>query len=206
MSEDLLERATRALRELSTEPELHPGFTRERVLRSAATRGAASGGVGLGWVLAVAGAIAAAGVLRVAQHRPTRIADPAPRVETREERRAPATAPPPSAAAPAAAGGAAPAPATSPPEIVDELELFRRARSLHVSDDARALSAWDDYLRVAPHGRHAPEARYSRAVCLVRAGRIAEARTELEPFARGDYRGFRKREAQALLDSDALQH
>ena len=204
MNEDLLERATRALRELSTEPELHPGFTRERVLRSAATRTAASGGVGLGWVLAIAGVIAAAGVLQVAQHRPTRIAPPAPRLRAHDEPRTPATDPQPSAAS--EAGAAAPVhPTPASAEVVDELELFRRARRLHLTNDAQALAAWDDYLRVAPHGRHAPEARYSRAICLARAGRIAEARAELEPFARGEYRGFRKREAQALLDSDTLR-
>ena len=46
----------------------------------------------------------------------------------------------------------------------------------------------------------APEARYNRALSLVRLGRTQEARSALEPFANGAYGGYRKDEAKALLD------
>jgi hypothetical protein len=51
-----------------------------------------------------------------------------------------------------------------------------------------ALEAWDQYLAVAPHGRFAPEARFNRAIDLVRLGRTGEAADALEALAHGDYR------------------
>lgn len=81
--------------------------------------------------------------------------------------------------------------------------LFAEAHRLHfVEHDAtRALHAWDAYLSAAPHGRFAPEARYNRALSLVRLERRAEAIRELEAFASGRYRGYRQHEAQALLEA-----
>jgi hypothetical protein len=67
-------------------------------------------------------------------------------------------------------------------------------------DPARALAGWDAYLGAAPSGPFAPEARYNRALSLIRLGRNAEARTALEPFANGSYGGYRKDEASALLE------
>ena len=67
-------------------------------------------------------------------------------------------------------------------------------------DPARALAAWDAYLRAAPNGEFAPEARYNRALSLVRLGRTAEAQSALEPFATGAYGNYRKTEASALLE------
>ena len=43
------------------------------------------------------------------------------------------------------------------------------------------------------------EARYNRAIVLLRLGRHAEARAVLEAFARGDYGAFRRADARLLL-------
>jgi hypothetical protein len=118
---------------------------------------------------------------------PRRPAAPAPLAQA--ERTA---APEPEATA--VTPGPAPKPARSA-----ELELFRRAQSLHKARDARALAAWDAYLRVADKGVLVPEARYNRALCLVRLGRSAEARSALQPFAHGAYGDYRRAEARALL-------
>lgn len=93
------------------------------------------------------------------------------------------------------------APAVSAPD--PNAPLFAEAHRIHFveRDPARALAAWDRYLAVAPAGRFAPEARYNRALSLVRLGRTDEARPELEAFARGTYGNYRRDEAKALLDA-----
>jgi hypothetical protein len=83
--------------------------------------------------------------------------------------------------------------------------LFRRAQQLHSAHDPGALAAWDRYLVAADGGVLIPEARYNRALCLVRLGRVQEAKLALTPFARGDYAGYRRAEAQALLKALAAQ-
>ena len=82
------------------------------------------------------------------------------------------------------------------------LALYRVAHAAHFvdHDPARALAAWDAYLRAAPNGEFAPEARYNRALSLVRLGRTEEAKRALEPFATGAYGNYRKTEASALLE------
>jgi hypothetical protein len=82
------------------------------------------------------------------------------------------------------------------------LALYRIAHTAHFAehDPSRALAAWDVYLGAAPNGEFAPEARYNRALCLVRLGRAQEARSALEPFANGAYGSYRKAEASALLE------
>jgi hypothetical protein len=92
---------------------------------------------------------------------------------------------------------------TRPADVDPDYDLYLAAHRLHFVDHApqAALNAWDDYLRAAPRGRFALEAHYNRALCLVRLGRRAEAETALEPFARGAYGGYRKVEAQSLLDA-----
>ena len=81
------------------------------------------------------------------------------------------------------------------------LALYRVAHAAHFveRDPARALAAWDAYLSAAPNGEFAPEARYNRALSLVRLGRTAEAERALTPFANGAYGSYRKAEASALL-------
>jgi hypothetical protein len=104
----------------------------------------------------------------------------------------------------------APAPAPAPPVMTlapapdtesADLALFRRAQRLHLNRDPKALGAWDDYLRVAGSGPLTPEARYNRALCLVRLGRKAEAKAALAPFANGAYGTYRRTEAQALISA-----
>ena len=81
-------------------------------------------------------------------------------------------------------------------------DLYRLAHEAHFvnHDYARALSGWNAYLQAAPGGRLATEARYNRAICLLRLGRDAEARQALEPFASGKLGGFRQTEARELLE------
>ena len=82
------------------------------------------------------------------------------------------------------------------------LTLYRTAHTAHFvdHDPVRALVGWDAYLTAAPNGPFAPEARYNRALSLVRLGRTTEARAALEPFASGAYGSYRKDEAGALLE------
>lgn len=80
-------------------------------------------------------------------------------------------------------------------------DLYRTAHRLHFAerDNTRALSAWDRYLAEAPDGRFALEARYNRALCLVRLGRTAEGRSALAEFAAGKFGGYRSKEAAELI-------
>jgi hypothetical protein len=80
-------------------------------------------------------------------------------------------------------------------------DLYRLAHEAHFGhhDYGRALAGWNAYLQAAPGGRLATEARYNRAICLLRLGRDVEARQALEPFASGKM-GYRQHEARELLD------
>jgi hypothetical protein len=82
-------------------------------------------------------------------------------------------------------------------------DLYKAAHRVHFveRDDARALTAWNAYLKAAPGGSFAIEARYNRALCLVRLKRATEARTALEPFAKGRYGGYRQAEAAKLIEA-----
>jgi len=83
-----------------------------------------------------------------------------------------------------------------------ELSLYEVAHRAHfVSRDyGAALAGWNDYLRQVPSGRFALEAKYNRALCLLRLGRNSEAREALAPFSNGSMGGYRKSEAQALVE------
>lgn len=107
-------------------------------------------------------------------------------------------------AAPEATTAAARASVSAKAPLADaEDALYRRAHHAHFveKDAARALAAWDAYLAAHPNGRFAPEARYNRALSLVRLGRTDEAREALRPFAEGRFADYRRREAQKLLDA-----
>jgi hypothetical protein len=80
--------------------------------------------------------------------------------------------------------------------------LFADAQRAHfvARDPEAALRGWNAYLAAYPNGRFALEARYNRALTLVRLGRGAEARAALTPFAGGATGGYRQQEARALLD------
>jgi tetratricopeptide (TPR) repeat protein len=116
--------------------------------------------------------------------------------------------PTPEPSAPEAPSSAQPAPVASSSASTalgaepNREELFYRAQRLHFEsrDYPRALAAWDAYLREAPYGKLAPEARYNRAMVLLHLGRNEEARAALRPFAAGAYGAYRQAEAKALLE------
>jgi hypothetical protein len=115
---------------------------------------------------------------------------------------APHPAAPPSAPS-AKATPAAPVATTTASGNDPHAALFADAHRIHFveKDPARAIAAWDAYLAAAPQGRFAPEARYNRALALVRLGRHGEAKKDLEAFASGSFGGYRRDEARALLDA-----
>jgi hypothetical protein len=67
-------------------------------------------------------------------------------------------------------------------------------------DCANAVKIWDEYLGADPHGPLVLEARYHRAECLVRLGRLDAARSALMPFAAGEYGSYRRDSAHELLE------
>jgi TolA-binding protein len=93
------------------------------------------------------------------------------------------------------------APAPRSDRADQERFAYERAHHAHFFADApaRALAAWDQYLATYPHGTFAPEARYNRALCLVRLGKFEPAATALRPFAAGRVGGYRRHEACLLL-------
>jgi hypothetical protein len=108
-------------------------------------------------------------------------------------------------AAPIVVPVAAPAPklavvaAPSPPPS----RLYAKAHELyfHDADYAAALAAFDDYLAREPDGQFVSEARYNRGLCLVRLGRLADAKVALQPFAEGSVlSGYRQQEAAMLIE------
>lgn len=86
------------------------------------------------------------------------------------------------------------------PGALPEEAACEHARGAPAGLGARA---WNAYLAAAPEGPFAPEARYNRAITLVRLGRLDEARRALEPFARDVDGGYRTREARTLLEAMA---
>lgn len=103
---------------------------------------------------------------------------------------------------------------TTEPEAIErtpvdprERAAYRAAHALHFDehDPARAIDAWDAYLRAYPSGRFALEARYNRALCLVRLGRTGEAREALAPFVAGTHGGYRQQEATQLVEALGAQ-
>lgn len=88
-------------------------------------------------------------------------------------------------------------------EAASELALYREAHRAHFDrhDCQAAVLGWERYLAEAPQGRFTLEARYNRALCLVRIGRHREAAAALTPFAEGFYGDYRRADARALLDA-----
>lgn len=252
MSDDLLARATRALREETAGDDASARFTRSRVMASvheervrrrtrwaflipiAATFIAASAyGAATGKTREVLLVVTRAlGIHRSeppsvpprrTQERPVTQASPAP-TPVEAPPAPPATVETSEPAAESAASAAPAAPKSAPPPTADPkgdsttalshalpdagdagvdpvFELYRSAHHAHFveRDYGRALSAWDAYLRAAPNGALAPEARYNRALCLVRLHRSDDARAALKPFAEGRYGTYRREDAERLL-------
>ncbi len=124
---------------------------------------------------------------------------------TSEQPDTPAPAPePPAVASAVRPAASAPAASASSAVFADPAhDLYRRAHRAHFTEHnpPAALALWDEYLRAAPRGRFAVEARYNRALCLVRLGRRAEARAALDAFAAGKFGGYRQSEAAELLEA-----
>jgi hypothetical protein len=139
---------------------------------------------------------AAAAPAALEQVPPPPVTEPAPEPSPEPAPVAVRSAPLP---APSASVAAA-APSSSAAFQDTDGDLYRLAHEAHFAshDYARALAGWDAYLRAAPGGRLATEARHNRAICLLRLGRDAEARRALEPFASG-FIGYRQNEAKELL-------
>jgi TolA-binding protein len=83
-----------------------------------------------------------------------------------------------------------------------ELAAYRIAHTAHFrgNDPKAALAAWDAYLAKFPDGRMALDARYDRALVLVKLERWSEARAALAPFAAANST-YRRVEAQKILDA-----
>ena len=124
--------------------------------------------------------------------------EPAPRAEPEPAPSAPPE-PAPARVRRPAPRAEAPAPELDP-AIREERRVFETAHHLHFGAAARerTLAAWNDYLGAYPAGRYAPEARWNRALTLVRLGRTEAARRELDDLTR---RGYRAAEAAALLEA-----
>lgn len=91
----------------------------------------------------------------------------------------------------------------APPRTDPAEAAYRAAHAAHFLDKqpAPAHAAWDAYLAAYPNGRFAPEARYNRAITLIRLGRTAEAKEALRPFAEAKAGAYRQAEARQLLDA-----
>jgi hypothetical protein len=105
------------------------------------------------------------------------------------------------------ASTAPPIASTAPPvdgrnALSTDLRAYQVAHRLHFDggDPKRALVAWDAYLDSYPAGTFAPEARFNRAVCLLRLGRRDEARSLLVPIAESSF-AFGRDRARALLEA-----
>jgi hypothetical protein len=203
---DLLEEAFAALRDEHSGASPDAPRTRRRVLLARTTRRSGRTTtrllLPLVAVLAATSAFAASGrLLRVA---PPPVVRPALSPSVRRP-------PPPGAAVsvmalPDAAPSSSAAPTPRPRASAapsDEEPLYAIAHDAHfvARDPARALTAWDAYLAKHPRGRLAPEARYNRAIALVRLGRTEEAKAALGPFAAGSFGSYRRAEARRLIDA-----
>jgi hypothetical protein len=93
-----------------------------------------------------------------------------------------------------------PAPHAPPAVAPGPEDVYARAhRAQFVQRDyATALALWDEYL-AASGGSLGPEARWNRAIALVRLGQREAAIAALRPFAAGQDNGYRQEEAQGLL-------
>lgn len=85
-----------------------------------------------------------------------------------------------------------------------DLTLYNKAHELHFRARRydEALRAWEVYLAQTPAPTFALEARYNRALCLLRLGHFEEARAALRPFAEGRVLGaYRREEATHLIQA-----
>lgn len=83
------------------------------------------------------------------------------------------------------------------------LAAYQQAHTAHFGrgDCAAALAAYASYLAHYPRGRFVMEAKYNRALCLLKTGQLPEGRAALLPFAEGTFGNYRQTQARALLDA-----
>jgi TolA-binding protein len=185
-----------AFRELTAAP-VEGAATRARVLERAGREARRRGVLKrIAPALAVGLVIVSSGAAAALRWR----APPSTRIDVPEARSAPAEhVGKPTRVVPAlAVAETAPAP---PARDGGERVAYERAHRAHFFADTpqRALAAWDEYIAAYPRGTFVPEARYNRALCLVRVGRTAAAAQALRPFATGTFSGYRRHEACLLL-------
>ncbi len=226
MSRDLLDDATRALRESTDGDDGGGRFTRARVMASL-HQGRVRRRTRLALLLPIAATLAAASAWGVGSESGRvvvrQVGESLGLIESRVQpleakpqgpairggtppaitKSVPEPLAPPAPQSEASARPAAPSAAAVNAAEERELGLYRAAHRAHFIDRdfAAALSGWSEYLSKVPGGRFALEARYNRALCLVQLGRKSEARTALEPFARGAFGAYRQREARELLQA-----
>jgi TolA-binding protein len=82
-----------------------------------------------------------------------------------------------------------------------EFILYEKAHRLHFHEgqSAGALRLWDAYIEQFPTGRFLPEARFNRAVCLVRLGALERARAALEQIIAERAANYSTEQAHGLL-------
>jgi len=210
-----LEEATRALRE----EEGAMDTTRKRALRDRVLKAPRKRKLhAIRWVMPIAAVLAAASVwASVARERHRAAAPVAPSITTAAIAPVVSAAPSIVPIVVATASESAPAPivvahAHAPSAVMKPddserraLRAYREAERLQFEDKdyARALDAWDRYVPLAGNSPLLVDAKWQRALCLVRLGRTDEAREALAPFARGDFGAYRKDEARTI--SSALR-
>src|SRR5690606_8384092 len=84
-----------------------------------------------------------------------------------------------------------------------DLAIYRSAHDAQftANDCASAVTSYEQYLNRFPQGTLVPEARFNRALCLLRLGRRHEAERALRPFAEGAFGSYRQTDARHLLAS-----
>lgn len=96
-----------------------------------------------------------------------------------------------------------PASSSGDASLRPDLAIYRSAHDAQftANDCASAVTSYEQYLNRFPQGTLVPEARFNRALCLLRLGRRHEAERALRPFAEGAFGSYRQTDARHLLAS-----
>lgn len=87
------------------------------------------------------------------------------------------------------------------PQVDEALLTYRSAHRAQFQSDncAEAIAGYERYLREDPSGSFSLEAKYNRGVCLAKMGQKSSAIQALEPFANGQFGGYRQEKSRALI-------